>query len=63
MQGEILALLTGGAMGSAEAVMALAAGNQAEEDAPDQEEVSLSCSILYHNAPWTVAEWIQCLLW
>ena len=43
MQGEILALLTGGAMVSAEAVMALAAGNQAEEDAPDQEEVSLSC--------------------
>jgi len=43
MQGEILALLTGGAMGSAEAVMALAAGNQAEDDAPDQEEVSLPC--------------------
>ena len=30
-------------MGSAEALMALAAGNQAEEDAAEQEEVSHLC--------------------
>ncbi len=35
------ALLTGGTMGSAEALMALAASNQADEDAAEQEEVSL----------------------
>lgn len=54
-------------MGSAEAVMALAAGNQAEEDAPNQEEVSLPCPVLYHIALWTVVRasiWtLQCLLW
>ena len=36
------ALLTGGAMGNAEALMAMAAGDQPEYEAPEQEEVSLS---------------------
>lgn len=38
LQGEMEALLTGGGMGSAEALMALAAGAQGEDDAPEQEE-------------------------
>ena len=40
MQGEMEALLTGDAMGNAEALMA--AGDQPEYEAPEQEEVSLS---------------------
>ena len=39
-QGEVDAALTGSALGSAEALMALAAGNQAEEEALEQEEES-----------------------
>ncbi len=40
VQGEVDAALTGSALGSAEALMALAAGNQAEDEALEQEDES-----------------------
>jgi hypothetical protein len=40
VQGEVDAALTGSALGSAEALMALAAGDQAEEEALEHEEES-----------------------
>ena len=43
-QGELEAL-TGSALGDAEALMALAAGNQAEDEALEAEEVRTRCAI------------------